>query len=359
MTDKSDLFRKIYDGINDTALEIVKSDFPQTSQIDLEKWIKSNGYSNNPSPHENNKDFITIFLKNIFNSGYRGYPEIVEIIINTIEKNYTFNNSEIDKIQIQSLSNDCLNYLENINSNKKIEIIRQLNELKEGKKNNKSIYKIFNSLCFFLKTMKNKYGGYAKEFSYSFFLEENIEKFPIHIKSHSDNLVEIPQIGSALAMNFIKDTQINLIKNKSDKEIFHLPIGWCVKPDMHVMRIMFALTNPENSLDKINENIISAGKEMKIWEIKLSNLEKEYIKKNSKFINNYSLINKDYNKKDLGLWKCIEDIQYFGKKSGIPPIKFDRLIYLVGSGKFKNTNIFGKDNKGKKIRYGQLFNKLT
>jgi hypothetical protein len=139
-----------------------------------------------------------------------------------------------------------------------------------------------------------------------------------------DRLSEIAaldRMGVAVGLNFIKDSQVPALAGKQLADLANVPISYFVKPDMHVLRLMLATTNRH----ELNRDLIVLPE---------SNAKRLYAQNAA---HNFWPGGRTHELRpngEKGQWDCVDDVLHWAHEAGTVPLEIDRLLYLIGSGRY-------------------------
>jgi hypothetical protein len=133
-------------------------------------------------------------------------------------------------------------------------------------------------------------------------------------------------------MNFLKDSQMTAFMPRdkqnarsSFNDVRFRHAGWVVKPDMHVLRLMLWISGRAQSAG-ISSNTL----------VHLNSSQTAYASNRPRMppVQGYSL-SVGEPRGGRGEWDCIEDIHLWAVRDSVAPLGIDRLLYLIGSGKYR------------------------
>jgi hypothetical protein len=323
--------------VRDAALEILRYSMPTADSNDLDRIILSTGYPWAKQPFKETQDLIAVYAANLRNGGGPGpsYQAFSEMIVFSTEK-FIKGNRLSKSLDKRELAKDCSDYLKNPKSRRlshsdKVDYIKDLDDIVDQIKPRERalIPKLLDSVVEFSKIFLRDFNGSAEElhkhFSHKHFhLPDDSSCF---LLNEFKRIEKIPLIGVATAMNFFKDSQVPALLNKSLDNIKNNKISWFIKPDIHVMRFMLKATGRVQSNESGGVELfhMPENKLKKIYDDK--NPEKNWAKGSYSFIS-------DRRASERGQWKCIEDVHRLARCLKITPLEIDRVLYMVGSGRF-------------------------
>lgn len=185
----------------------------------------------------------------------------------------------------------------------------------------KLLYRIILSIEAFSTFFIKNYQGSASIFSSQFLLP--IGDFDAHTKvlevsrfrSRLLRELKFPLTGPAISANFLKDSQVGLAKTQKNLEEIYL--GTLAKPDMHVMRLMLAITG------RVSVDSEAALKKL-CFEAEFLRLYKQLQPSPSWPKWPEKLCSED---------RCMHDLNYMAFSHDYSSLFADRILFVTGSGR--------------------------
>lgn len=314
----------IYEHLKSIALELVLVDYPGINENDLDRWVVKTGYGDRaPRPYESIRSLIFVYAANLLNSGLRGpnkhsFGKLASDVIS----NHFIKDNLITQITLDDLAQRFLEELQSgdiqLTKNGNQKYIEDLRSIKSPRKS--TIKRLLLSIIGFCGLLRDSYQSSAAVYHREFL---EIENFSFSAINHMvSELTQFELVGVALAMNFMKDSQMPAVAD--GRVAIHESglIQYLVKPDMHVMRFMLYITK-------------------RYWGF----IDDLFTMRPGEFNNLYisavpderfSGDNGDVYLTEIshGELLCINDMYTLCAEESIPPVFLDRIIYLIGSGSF-------------------------
>jgi hypothetical protein len=324
--------------ISQAFLNTLESRISQNSKELIEAAIFNSGPA---KPYENTFDFFYTYSSNLMNSQARGprLERLGEMTRNTLRLNpHFFDGNNLKEFNLQDfckIASKLVNetpldetgksdYFELLSSLAVFNHNEILNILNRSENRRKVMRMILLSINDMAQLLIRNYNGSASRYSEQFW-KNNEGDFLTKIQAAQNFYYKLRQeanfllMGPATAPNFFKDSQIGVVKNEG-KEILDTFAGCAVKPDMHVFRLMLAITN---------RVIINDDEELQ----KLCHLPaKDYISTYQNITSNSNFILNKINHKVNSESMCIDDVRLWAFKIGVSPVEIDRILYMAGSG---------------------------
>ena len=314
----------IYQQLKSTALELVRIDYPDKTESELDHWIINTGYGDYaPEPYESIRSLIYVYAANLLNSGLRG-PNIHsfgKLASDVISKHFIKDNA-ITQIALDELAQRFLEELQSSdiqltkNGNQKyIEDLRYINS-----PNRSAIKRLLLSIIGFCDLLRDSYQSSAAVYHRKFL---EIENFSFSAINHMvKELTQFELVGVALAMNFMKDSQMPAVADGRVSIHESGLIQYLVKPDMHVMRFMLHITKRyRGSIDNLFTMSASEFNDLYTRSVPEERFSDDNGNVHLKGISQGEVL-------------CINDMYTLSAEESIPPVFLDRIIYLIGSGSF-------------------------
>lgn len=325
------------------ALSLVRTDrrYAGETEEGLLHWVMSTGYSG-LSPHSNTVHLLQVYAGNLMNSGRRGpKPDVIVNLIGGAIQPYVVND-KLTSFSVNDLAVKCFEYARDSNlqfvqnPERNATCLEQLQSIAttvgvppELRKS--TLAMVLDSVTEFGKLLTTRYRGEASGFHEGFrsIVEDRTPN--LYPKQRLEEISQLPLVGVAVGLNFLKDTQaasfaptdVNQARQAfTDIRSHHA--GWLVKPDMHVLRLMLWISG------RANDASVDAGKL-----VHLKDGAKHYAR-HTPFWTAAPAYRLSENQPTLihGEWNCIEDLHYLAFQNQVAPLGLDRLLYLIGSGKY-------------------------
>lgn len=318
-----------YKNLRDAALQMVQDNWPTENEQTLDQWIFS-GYGDvAPEPHESTRDLFHVYAMNLLNSGLRG-PQMHpfgNMIAEAIQNRLLLGNI-VQRFEVADLAEACAQVLRNediaLRRAGNDNYLDTLDELRRGSAppyTSPVILRLLDSIVQFSKLLIEHYGGRADLYHQSL-RELNINcgaDLYESVRAKLEEIAHLPLVGPATGPNFLKDSQIRSLHGKADVWRDFGIIPYCVKPDMHVSRMMLWLTRPAVRR-----------------EISLQTLTTLVPLEVFRLYRNYQTGDPTryppFPRTEEAEWRCIWDIWLWAEAEEQPPVRFDRLLFLIGSG---------------------------
>lgn len=319
--------------LRNVALNLVKTDPRWSSHtlIDLESYVLATGYADAPRPHVSTSDLIYVYAANLRNSGGAGVNLLRqgEMVRGALQGLIVDN--QIKPPQPEALAQLCLDYLADAGirlTNDDGMYRRQLQATAAGQAPNAPLPRHIYSVHDFICLLARRYRGCAAEYAASF--EIPVEPgYRWTVLRRLRELYGFKGIGVATGLNFLKDSQAPRFVGRSLAEVRHHPVASLIKPDRHVMRLMLLLTG------RLARTGVAPAA---LWRMK-----------ETEAVEHYSYCDPsaswcaprcayaactDLPKPGSGIWKAIADVHALADAEDVSPLEIDRLLYLIGSGKY-------------------------
>ena len=318
--------------IKKLALDLVQRDYPQHTSDDLDQWIKATGYPGAPKPHENTRDLIYCYAASLRNTGGPGptWQAFAALVARAIDGEWIDNNSlQLFTVrQLASVCHDLLirNVVPPLARGGVADYPGQLQNMAGGENiSPKIMQRLIESIVRFSKFLHDYYGGNAVSYHKSF--NGRVDNKPPVVFAYKkyQEIGAFPNVGVAVGMNFFKDSQVPAFATQPMSQLFENRIGWFTKPDKHVARLMLCETHRSRNAG-IDSNILATLPDNALFDLyRLQSPANNY--KNTYAV--HPGLDRDTPK-----WRCIEDVHNWAKRSGIPALEIDRILYLIGSGRY-------------------------
>jgi hypothetical protein len=345
------------DVLRRAALEIVTSDpgFANHTQRELEQYVLATGSNHAPAPHEDTRDLLYVYSANLLNAGGRGVDMhcfasmVCGVLAGQIE------DDQIARVHsLPDLAAQCLAHLQTTGSRllrKSDDTLyrQQLGDLANGLRPSRPLHRHLASVVGFIDLLHDKgYEGRAVNYHRSFKTHEARSKPGLTIVQHLDEISHLDGIGIATGLNFIKDSQSSgLDAGAGLQDLAQEPIAWAVKPDMHVLRLMLLASGRFEQTGLTFDELVHRPQNLVAREYR------DLAPGADLFAN--PVLPPNRRRAERGLWTCVGDAQTWAAAHGAPPLEVDRLLYLIGSGRY----IDGKELSSQQQRYMIFARALT
>ena len=314
----------IYEHLKSTALELVRVDYPHINENDLDRWVVKTGYGDRaPRPYESIRSLIYVYAANLLNSGLRGpNKHSFGKLASNVISNHFIKDNVISQVSLDDLAQRFLEELQSsdiqLTKNGNQKYIEDLRNIQSPRKS--TIKRLLLSIIGFCDLFRDSYQSSADVYHRKFLETENFSFSAINHMVRE--LTQFELVGVALAMNFMKDSQMPAVADGRVSIHESGLIQYLVKPDMHVMRFMLYITKRyRGSIDNL-------------FTMKASKFNDLYTRSVPE--ERFSGDNGDVHLKGIsqGELLCINDMYTLCAGESIPPVFLDRIIYLIGSGSF-------------------------
>lgn len=321
--------------IKNLALRLVQNDFRNIDMEDLNSWIVASYYPDAPKPHESTRDLIYAYAASLRNAGGPGprFDRFAAIVASTVSRHWIQQNT-LQRFNLPQLAQQCLARLGEegvlpFADNGRGNYENQLESIGAGENIAPKIMQLLmQSIVNFSDFLIENYNGSAVIYHNSFFPEEN-ENFSLFAFRKYQEIGDFPRIGIAVAMNFFKDSQVTGIKDNPQCQLNESAISWFVKPDKHVSRLMLYETSRSTQMN-IDSTSLATLKDSKCFShyracLPANGFDRDYITNAAR--------------NGIAQWQCIEDVHCWARRENISPLEIDRVLYLIGSGRFGAGNL--------------------
>lgn len=342
--------------VRTVALEILRTSLPTAEQNDLDHIILSTGYPWARRSNELTSDLLAVYAANLRNGGGPGPNyEAFSRMIKAATAEFLINNQLVQPLQIAPLAEACVAYLDLDESlplavNGTVDYAAELVSIAhiEPIRPRALIKDLLRSVVCFSEVLVQQFNGNAGMFHAAFNRVHQPATPAGFVLEQFQNISEIPKIGVALAMNFFKDSQVPALDEMPLQNLYTNQIGWFCKPDIHVLRFMLKATGRAAVAN------IADGDLINMKESKVRRLYKDTLPTKPWAIGPYTLAIHRHTS-EMAQWHCIEDVQRLARQESIPPLEIDRVLFMIGSGRFQSDGRIGPPQAE---RYQLLFNTL-
>lgn len=327
----------MWDAIKSLALELLHEDprYRGETEASLLEWVLDTGYRGAREPHRCTRDLLYVYAASLRNAGAPGPGfESFATMVATASESFIVDNAIVE-VGLPALAQRCGAYLDDPQSMPLTvggtrDYRDQLRQIAGGGRINGLcvLQTCLDSLVAFIRLLHRGYAGSAQRYHEAFagvYLDAAPNPFVVE---KFREVGAFAGVGVAVAMNFFKDSQVPGFRDCNLDDVRHRHVGWFVKPDRHVLRLMLHATGRAAAgginLDRLLE--LSDGDAAKAYASLASTLLPDGA---------YRLPPERSGRK-AGYWRCIEDVHLLATRDRVAPLGFDRLLYLVGSGRYKH-----------------------
>jgi len=338
-----------WDIVRNYALSLINNQVGGvTTHAQLDQWALSTGYRDAPNPHQSTTDLVYVFAANLLNSGLPGpnidkFAGLVrEVVLCHLVDTKTNKISRATSIgELASLSH---RYLE---ENPEFEFTRNrgntdykadIQGLATGNPRKAAIVNdLLETVSGFINYLVSDFGGCAIQFHQALNISIQDSRGLVHIELIKEKLQSLKRMGLALAMNFLKDSQMSAFRDAQLAELTDKAIAHFVKPDLHVLRLMFIATGRHLSTSLEAADII--GLRQEVSEVLFSAINPQAGSLFERAYTSEHCLGADLNKR--GAHRCIADVIHWSQNINpqISPFEIDRILFLIGSGNYSRHSI--------------------
>jgi len=215
---------------------------------------------------------------------------------------------------------------------------------KNGNAGNGAVGSVLNALCQFIELLRAEYQGSAICFSRM----ANRTEDGGATQQHFLNLVteiatHIDGMGIPLAANFLKDSQLPVYKDPAVEEKNQTITYWAVKPDQHVVALMFWIAERVR-MDPNHYSVLrNCFKDSAIYEVARRHKLGWRADHDDDVVDNFLKKHQQVKGKNASDLKVIGDVWRWAEKAEVAPFMIDRLLYMSGSGRFPGGRADGNN----------------
>ena len=298
--------------------------------ISLDRWIlQSDGVLRS---HQLTRDLFEIFSSNMLNTrgaGPNGFS-FGRLISDAIERRWLTGTNSAPYISERELAAACIEIWTRPEQYTLAKTGRDyrsdLENIARGRDIGRAIIgRLLRGVSEFSEFLNTKYDGSAAVYHHSFSRVLNSGQEGDFLRLKLDEIIHITGIGIPVGMNFIKDSQAPSLHGQKLEDLQKNAISWFVKPDLHVIRLMYIATRKSKS--ETIEDVLNTPD---------ATLNLEYARRDP--VGAWQGV--DYSGwPRKGDWYCIADMHHFARQNSVAPLEIDRLLYLIGSGKVRGREI--------------------
>ena len=333
--------------LRERALKILNdSTSIKNTSKELDLSIVDIGYEGCESADKKTEQCLDLYMRNLGNSGGRG-PNSKLPALNKIVFASLVTNNKINRVSPQMIAERYLSASQNkndkfVSTSSSTDYVDQLRKFSKGQDLGRStLISWLKSTAEFINFLVDHHNGNAETFTSE--VRKKIQSCNnqiIFIESLVKSFIPFHGLGYALAANFIKDlfaTQLN--KNLSINKQKDCLSAWCVKPDMHVARLMLCITDRA----KLTEGIIK---------MKINDVTDLYRKQAPS--STWAQLS-DYVYPEDGI---AHDVHLLARSADCASLEIDRLLFMCGSGNF-GQSLKGDNNAKREQRYISIINEIN
>lgn len=323
--------------LRSAALKVVRSDprFVDHTMADLERYVLSTGYMDAPFPHSSTLNLLYVYAANLRNAGGPGVNlhRFGDMVVGALAGLITEN--RIAPVHLPELAQHCLAWLDGPNGRplvrgNDLRYREQLRALAKGDHPAVPFQRHLQSVVGFIDLLNQAYGGCATIYHDSFSNHDSRLEPGRAVVARLNELKHLSGIGVATGLNFIKDSQIARFASSRLETMLSEPLGWFVKPDMHVLRAMLFISGRFGQTGLAPHQLAHLKpEEAKAHYANLA-ATREWFKLDIR------PLDADRPCGESGLWRCVADVHAWASCEGVVPLEIDRLLFLIGSGRYLN-----------------------
>lgn len=339
------------------ALEILRTAVPTAQASDLDRIILSTGYPWADNSFDSISDLIAVYAASLRNGGGPGPGyEAFSRMIKTSVADHITQNRLIQPLQKASLAQACEAYQQQRQSmplaiEGTVDYIGDLHAIAQQTplRPRALMPQLIESVVRFSEVLSRAFNGSAAEF-HAAFNRAHVPADPAgFVLERFQSFAGIPKVGVALAMNFFKDSQVPALRNQPLQHLLTNQIGWFIKPDIHVLRFMLKASGRAGEHGFVDDELIY---------MKEQNVRSAYVARPA----TAAWAQEPYTyctlrpRAEKAQWQCIEDVHRLARLQRIPALEIDRVLFMVGSGRFIGNRRIGPPQAE---RYRKLFRPLN
>lgn len=328
----------MWNTIKTLALGLLREDprYQEETEASLLQWVLDTGYAGAPEPHQHVRDLIYVYAASLRNAGGPGPQfEPFAAMVAAAAESFIANNL-VEEVTLPAFAQCCGDYLDSpgarpLAAGGTRDYRDQLRQMANGNQvpGFSVLQSCLQSVTAFVGYLHREYGGSVLSYHQAF-ADACAETAPnAFVVEKYREIAGFPRVGVAVGMNFFKDSQVPSFRNGSLDDLLNHHVGWFAKPDKHVLRLMLHATGRTSSAG------IDCGE---LFRLPDSLAVRTYSLELPTDAGPYEL-DQGQPGSERGAWRCVEDIHRLAALEGIAPLGFDRLIYLLGSGRYKDPNL--------------------
>lgn len=319
--------------LRETALNLVNADprFSGHTRTDLESYVLATGYADAPRPHVSTSDLIYVYAANLRNSGGAGVHLLRQgEMVRGALQGFIVDN-RIRPPGPEALAQLCLDYLTEADIRLTQDdgmYRRQLQAAAAGQAPGAPLPRHIQSIHDFISLLARRYAGCAADYAASFEIPVT-SGYRWAVLRRLREIYPFSGIGIATGLNFLKDSQAPRFVGRTLAEVRRHPVAALVKPDRHVLRLMLLLTG------RLARTGIAPAA---LWSMNEAEAVEHYsyCEPSASWcapLCAYAAC-ADLPRPGSGIWRAIADIHALADAEDVAPLEIDRLLYLIGSGKY-------------------------
>jgi hypothetical protein len=322
----------MWNTIKNLALELLHEDprYRGETEASLLQWVLETGYAGALEPHQRVRDLIYVYAASLRNAGGPGprFEPFAAMVAAAAES--FIGDNVVQEVTLPVLAQHCSAYLDipgvdPLAAGGTRDYRNQLRQMAGGDRipGFSVLQSCLESVVAFIQFLHREHGGSASNYHQAFTgaCAETAPN-PFVVEKYRE-IAAFPRVGVAVGMNFFKDSQVPAFRNSSLDHLRGRHVGWFVKPDKHVLRLTLHATGRTAGAG------IDPGE---LFRLPDSLAVRTYGQAQG---GPYQL-DQGQPGPERGAWYCVEDIHRFAAQEGVAPLGFDRLLYLVGSGKYRD-----------------------
>ena len=345
-----------WDTVRNYALSLINNQVGGgTTHAQLDDWALSTGYRDAPNPHQNTGDLLYVFAANLLNSGLPGpniekFASLVkEIVLRHLVDPKTNNISRATSVgELASFSHRYLEEnlgFEFTRHRGKTDYKADIQGLAIGTPRKEAIVNdLLDTVSAFINYLVIEFDGSATKFHQVLDIPCQDINGLVRIESIKNKLQSFKRMGLALAMNFLKDSQMSACRGEQLADLSDRAIAHFVKPDLHVLRLMFIATGRHLSTSLGAADII--GLQQEVSEVLFSAINPQHGSIFDRAYTSEHCLGGDLKKR--GAHRCIADVVHWSQNINpqISPFEIDRILFLIGSGNYSGPGPGGPSAGG-------------
>lgn len=329
----------MWNTIKTLALGLLREDprYQGETEASLLQWVLDTGYEGAPEPHQLVRDLIYVYAASLRNAGGPGPQfEPFAAMVATAAESFIANNL-VAEATLPAFAHCCGAYLDSPGARPLAvggtrDYRDQLQQMANGNQipGFSVLQSCLQSVTAFIGYLHREYGGSASKYHYAF-TGACAETAPnAFVVERYREIAGFPRVGVAVGMNFFKDSQVPAFRHGNLDDLLARHVGWFAKPDKHVLRLMLHATSRTASAG------IDCGE---LFRLSDSLAVRTYAQEPpAAFQARPYELDQGQPGSERGAWRCVEDIHRLAALEGIAPLGFDRLMYLLGSGRYKDPS---------------------
>lgn len=327
----------MWNTIKTLALGLLHDDprYQEETEASLLQWVLDTGYEGAPEPHQQVGDLIYVYAASLRNAGGPGPQfEPFAAMVAAAAESFIVDNL-VGEATLPEFAGRCGAHLDSpgvrpLAVGGTRDYREQLRQMAQGDPipGFSVLHSCLQSVIAFMGLLHREYGGSAPNYHQAFAGAcANTAPNAFVVEKYRE-IAGFPRVGVAVGMNFFKDSQVPSFRRGRLDDLLEHHVGWFAKPDKHVLRLMLHATGrtasagldrgelyrlPDPLAVRTYAQAVPAGPWARPYELEAGQPASE-----------------------RGAWRCVEDIHRLAAVEGMAPLGFDRLLYLLGSGRYKD-----------------------